>query len=118
MHNTALMSAQYPESFETLSARPAEWGRWVESAVGAHLLNAMLNSDLKLLYWRHSNNEVDFVLQKGENVIGIEVKSGSGKRTGGMQAFSKKYSPEKVLLVGDDGLPWQEFLELKPNELF
>ncbi|MDZ7767166.1 MAG: ATP-binding protein [Melioribacteraceae bacterium] len=118
VHNTALMSAQYPESFEKLKGRPAEWGRWVESAVGAHLLNATLNSDLKLMYWRHSNDEVDFVLQKGEQVIGIEVKSGSGKRTGGMQAFSKKFSPEKVLLVGDEGLAWQEFLELNPEELF
>jgi hypothetical protein len=35
-----------------------------------------------------------------------------------MQAFSKKFSPEKVLLVGDDGLAWQEFLELNPKELF
>ena len=118
VHNTALISAQHPKSFEKLRGRPAEWGRWVESAVGAHLLNAMLNSDLKLMYWRHSNDEVDFVLKNEEKIIGIEVKSGLGKRTGGMQAFSKKFSPEKVLLVGDDGLPWQEFLELNPKELF
>jgi predicted AAA+ superfamily ATPase len=118
VHNTALISAQHPESFEKLRGRPAEWGRWVESAVGAHLLNAMLNSDLKLMYWRHSNDEVDFVLKNGEKIIGIEVKSGPDKRTGGMQAFSKKFSPEKVLLVGDDGLAWQEFLELNPKELF
>jgi uncharacterized protein len=118
VHNTALISAQQPEPFKKLRTRPAEWGRWVESAVGAHLLNSALNSDLGLRYWRHSNDEVDFVLQIGEQVIGIEVKSGSGKRTGGMQAFSKKFSPIKVLLVGDDGVPWQEFLELNPVELF
>jgi uncharacterized protein len=118
VHNTALISAQHPEPFEEVRARPAEWGRRVESAVGAHLLNSALKSDLGLKYWRHSNDEVDFVLQMGEQVIGIEVKSGGGKRTGGMQAFSKKFSPVKVLLVGDDGLPWQEFLELNPAELF
>ena len=118
VHNTALISAQHSEPFEELRTRPAEWGRWVESAVGAHLLNSVLNSDFGLKYWRHSNDEVDFVLQNGEQVIGIEVKSGRGKPTRGMEAFSKKFSPKKVLLVGDDGLPWQEFLELNPAELF
>jgi predicted AAA+ superfamily ATPase len=118
VHNTALISAQHPEPFEELRTRPAEWGRWVESAVGAHLLNSALNNDFRLNYWRHSNDEVDFVLQNGEQVIGIEVKSGRGRRTSGMQAFSNKFSPKKVLLVGDNGLPWQEFLELNPADLF
>ncbi|MDZ7767125.1 MAG: DUF4143 domain-containing protein [Melioribacteraceae bacterium] len=95
VHNTALMSAQYPESFEKLKGRPAEWGRWVESAVGAHLLNATLNSDLELMYWRHSNDEVDFVLQKGEQVIGIEVKSGSGKTNRWYAGIFKKIQPRK-----------------------
>lgn len=117
-HNSALISAQHPDSFEELRSRPAEWGRWVESAIGAHLLNSGFKNDFKIMYWRHSNDEVDFVLQKGEQIIAIEVKSGRGKRTGGMQAFSNKFNPKKVLLIGDDGLPWQEFLELNPSELF
>jgi len=118
VHNTTLISAQHLKSFKEIRTLPVEWGRWVESAVGAHLLNTALNSDLELMYWRHSNDEVDFVLQKGDQVIGIEVKSGRGQRTGGMQAFSNKYNPVKVLLVGDEGLAWQEFLELNPKELF
>lgn len=118
VHNTALISAQHPETFEELQNRPAEWGRWVESAVGAHLLNSGMNSNYDIMYWHHGNDEVDFVLQYGEHIIGIEVKSGRGKQTGGMQAFSKKFNPNKVLLIGDDGLPWQEFIELNPSELF
>jgi len=35
-----------------------------------------------------------------------------------MQAFEKKFQPQKVLLVGDEGLPWQEFLKIDPAELF
>ena len=118
VYNTALMSAQHPVTFEELRKRPADWGRWVESAVGAHLLNSGLNSGFELMYWRHSNNEVDFVLQNKGKVIGIEVKSGRGKRTGGMQEFSNKFNPEKVLLIGDNGLPWKEFLDIDPFDLF
>lgn len=117
-YNTALISAQNPDSFEEIRSRPAEWGRWVESAVGMHLLNHSLKKKFNLMYWRHSNAEVDFVLQSGNKVIGIEVKSGRGKRTGGMQAFSDKFNPEKVLLVGESGLPWEEFLETEPIDLF
>lgn len=118
VHNTALMSARQPEPMEKIKNRSAEWGRWVESAVGAHLLNHSLNGGFDLTYWRHSNDEVDFVLQMGEHVIGIEIKSGPAKQTSGMQAFSKKFQPHKVLLVGDSGLPWQEFLEIEPKKLF
>ena len=34
VHNTALLSAQSPETFQSLMAAPEKWGRWVESAVG------------------------------------------------------------------------------------
>ena len=90
----------------------------MESAVGMHLLNQSLKQEFDLMYWRHSNDEVDFVLQSGNKVIGIEVKSGRGKRTGGMQAFSTRFNPEKVLLIGDNGLPWEDFLEIDPMNLF
>lgn len=118
VHNTALISAQSPQLFDNIRSQPAEWGRWVESAVGAHLLNGSINKEHDLMYWRYSSHEVDFVLQKGDHCIGIEVKSGAAKPTPGMQAFEKKFHPQKVLLVGDDGLQWQEFITMDPVELF
>jgi len=48
VHNSALLSAQQALSFEQVRAEPTEWGRWVESAVGAHLLNQSLSFDLEL----------------------------------------------------------------------
>lgn len=118
VHNSALMSAQQANAFEEIRSQPEKWGRWVETAVGVHLLNQSLVSDFDLLYWRHSNDEVDFVLQKGEKVIGLEVKSSSSKPTSGMQAFSNKFQPDKVLMVGDSGLPVEDFLTINPIELF
>ena len=88
VHNAALMSAQTSESFQQVQATPNQWGRWVESAVGAHLLNASLTEDFRLFYWRQGNQEVDFVLEKGGKVIGLEVKSGSSGETPGMQGVS------------------------------
>jgi len=117
-HNTALVSAQQQLRFDSVRENPALWGRWVESAIGAHLLNATLSQQMTLTYWRHGNAEIDFVLQQGNRVIGIEIKSGTDQKNKGMEVFSKQYNPYKTLLVGNSGIPWEEFLELDPGELF
>jgi hypothetical protein len=31
-----------------------------------------------------------------------------------MKAFKEHFQPDNVLLIGDSGLPWEEFLEIKP----
>ena len=99
-------------------AAPEKWGRWVESAVGAHLLNAALSHHFQLFYWRHRNEEVDFVIEKDGKTVGIEVKSGTARPTSGMTAFKNKFNPQKMYLVGTEGLPWQEFLAISPIDLF
>jgi uncharacterized protein len=116
--NTALLTVFLQYGFNQARLMPAEWGRQVESAVGAHLANATKASGLKLSYWRHRNDEVDFVLEKGDKYIGIEVKSGVTSKAPGMPAFVKKYNPHKILLVGASGIPWQQFLEMEPKKLF
>ena len=114
VHNTALISAQRTESFKEIQVKPDEWGRIVESAVGAHLLNYSLTEGFNLHYWREGNDEVDFVMDKKEKVIGMEIKSGVRGSTTGMAAFQKKFNPDKTLLIGNTGLTWQEFLQMNP----
>ncbi|TCD47985.1 ATP-binding protein [Chlorobium sp. N1] len=118
VHNTALMSALEPRSFEEVSADPASWGRWVESAVGSHLLHHAEAGDLRFTYWRQGDLEVDFVLEHRGRSVGIEVKGGKKNEAPGMEAFARTCNPWKVLLVGEGGLGWQEFLELDPRILF
>ena len=118
VYNNALLTAQQTETFETGSIHPALWGRMVESAVGAHLLNAMTSSGFKIFYWREGNKEVDFVLEWRGKVIGLEVKTGVEKNTEGMKAFKERFNPYKILLVGKQGIPWEDFLKTDPKELF
>lgn len=39
VYNTSLLSALSGVTFEKVYTAPKEWGRWLESAVGAHILN-------------------------------------------------------------------------------
>ena len=118
VHNTALISAQMPETQAEMRQNSDKWGRLVESAVGAHLINFSRQEGFDVFYWRESNDEVDFVMQFRGKTIAIEVKSGALKNVSGMEVFRKKFNPHKMLLVGTGGLPWQEFLKINPIELF
>jgi predicted AAA+ superfamily ATPase len=118
VHNTALISAQKGELFKEIQIRPEEWGRMVESSIGAHLINYSLVEGFSVAYWRERNEEVDFVLENKEKVIGLEVKSGTTQSSSGISAFKKAFNPDKVLLIGKSGIPWQDFLKLNPVELF
>ena len=109
--NTALMSAQAGYTLAEARKEPAWWGRLVESAVGAHLLNAAASGNCELFYWREGAHEVDFVLRYKRQLVTIEVKSGRKREVhSGTQRFSAAFRPNHSLLVGADGIPVKEFL--------
>lgn len=107
VHNTALMSAVLGVPRNEAWSDPDLWGRLVETAVGAHLLN----SGAEPLYWRERNREVDFVVTRGRNVTAFEITSGRRKRSlPGLSAFTRAYPGARTLLVGGQGIPLEEFL--------
>ena len=109
--NTALLTA--PSGLLPAAARAdrAFWGRLVESAVGAHLANAAASGEFELFYWRERSREVDFVVRSGRRLTAIEVKSGrSPESLPGIAAFAAVFHPDRILLVGGDGIAVEEFL--------
>ena len=111
--DTALFSAMAGYRFEEALADREHWGRLTESAVGAHLANAAASGQCELFYWRERNREVDFVLRVGRKLIAIEVKSGRAQNVlAGMQAFNAAFKPDRLLLVGGDGIAVDEFLQM------
>jgi Predicted ATPase (AAA+ superfamily) len=117
--NTGLISAQSGKSFYEARVDRAFWGRLIESAVGAHLLNSIRGTQIELFYWREGDREVDFVLRLGDKLIAIEVKS--GRETiyqSGIDAFVRQFKPDRILLVGDQGISLETFLSTHPSSLF
>ena len=108
--NTALMTTEAGYTFEEAQADRTFWGRLVESAVGAHLFNTATDN-IRLYYWRDGAQEVDFVLQRGPHIIPIEVKSGPNtKPIQGMGEFTQRFKSSRSFLVGEGGIPLDEFL--------
>ena len=107
--NTALMTAMLPYGFDELRARHDLWGHLFESAVGAHLMPGARRKNIQLRYWNVGNKEVDFVLQKGERIAALEVKSTDADSVSGMKAFKAKHVLAKPYLIGGPGMSPERF---------
>lgn len=108
-------------SFDEARVDPAEWGRLVESAVGAHLANRAMTDDYELFYWRNERRqECDYVLRKGQALVAIEIKSGSVDKTVGFEKFKEQFADNvtAAFIVGPHALPLDDFFIMDLKSLF
>ena len=96
-------------TFEKAYTNPQLWGRWVESAVGCYLLDKADELEYQLYYWRDNNEEVDFVITRGDRLLAIEVKSGRWQMNSGLATFRERFHPQYSLVVGGSAMPLVEF---------
>ncbi len=52
-----------------------------------------------LYYWKNNSSEVDFILQKGEDVIPIEVKSSENKRSRSLMEYVRLHEPKQSIRI-------------------
>ncbi|MBW2600838.1 MAG: ATP-binding protein [Deltaproteobacteria bacterium] len=116
--NNGLINAVIGNSFENARTDHSWWGRLVENAVGAHLLNHLQELSHSLYYWRHRGMEVDFVVKTPRQVWAVEVKSGMAGNTGGVSSFLIEYPKAKSLIIGPHGIGFNDFFKTDPKEFF
>lgn len=108
--NNALLTAMSDGmTFEKAYTHPTLWGRWVESAVGCYLLDKADELEYQLYYWRDGNDEVDFVIARGDSLVAIEVKSGRRQNNMGLSTFRNMFHPQYSLVVGGQSMPLEQF---------
>ena len=108
-------------SFDEARVDPSEWGRQVESAVGAHLANRAIVDDYELFYWRNERRqECDYVLRKGQSLVAIEVNSGSIDKTVGFEKFKEQFADKitAAFIVGPQALSLEDFFVMNLKSLF
>lgn len=115
--NNALLSALSPARFPDITKDHRQWGRLVESAVGAHLLNSAVSNRFQLWYWNESHHEVDYIISGNGKLAAIEVKSGKESVNKGLSLFSERFRPNYLYTVGTGGIPVEEFLSTDPYQL-
>lgn len=117
VYNNALLTAYKGHGFVEDRTNTQVWGRWVESAVGAHLLSMADELDYEVYYWREpsrtkdeKDKEVDFIIVSGSEVTAIEVKSGRRGMNSGLPAFVEAFRPKRSFVVGTGGVSLEDFL--------
>ena len=117
VYNNALLTAYKGRGYETDRTDTRAWGRWVESAVGAHLLSMAEDLGYGVYYWREpsrnkdeKDKEVDFIVVRDGEVTAIEVKSGRRGMNAGLPAFVNAFHPKRSFVVGTDGVSLEDFL--------
>lgn len=117
VYNNALLTAYKGRGFIADRTDTKVWGRWVESAVGAHLLSMADELDYKVYYWREPSRnptlgdlEVDFVIVRDGEVTAIEVKSGRRGMNSGLPSFVETFAPTRSFVVGTGGVSLEDFL--------
>ena len=109
VYNTSLMTYADGSNRRRLLDNPIDRGRLVESAVGAYLLARGKEEGFEVYWWRERSNEVDFVIEKGNQLTAIEVKSGRVKNVGGSLIFKQQYPKALSLVVGSSNLGLEDF---------
>ena len=117
VYNNALLTAYKGRGFVADRTDTNAWGRWVESAVGAHLLSMANELDYDVYYWREpsrnkveKDKEVDFIIDNGGEVTAIEVKSGRRGMNAGLPDFVEAFKPKRSFVVGTGGVSLEDFL--------
>lgn len=116
-HDSSLQSAMLDLPKTYLMKDTSAWGHLVETSVGAYLLHRSVEEGFGVFWWREGNDKVDFVLQKGDLITAIEVKSGRIQSLRGMQAFLEAYPTAHRIVVGGPEISLEDFL-LGNVELF
>ena len=118
VYNNALLTAYKGTSYEKDRIDPQIWGRWEASDVGAYLLGGAEEGSYNVYYWRERSNEVDFIIVRQGEVIALEVKSGRRGMNSGLPKFCELFQPKHALVIGTDGIPFDDFFRMKIEDLF
>ena len=110
VYNNALLSFYSDYDFAAARNDRKLWGRFFESAVGAHIINCAYTGNFRVFYWRDGNDEVDFVLVRNSRIVAIEVKSNDIADTAGLHRFEEMFHPHRSVIVGSNGIPLETFL--------
>ena len=110
-NNGLLTALSEGATYENVVTDPKRWGRWVESAVGCYLLDKANELEYTVYYWRENNEEVDFVIRRGDRLLAIEVKSGRRQMNSGVGKFRELYRPQHTLMVGGDAMPVEQLFK-------
>ncbi len=98
LHDTGLLGAMLNVSSDIIIKSNEIFSEYKGAFMENFVATEFVSSGIKdLFYWTSkSDAEVDFILQMGNNIYPVEVKSGLSKNLKSLRSYADKYQPELI----------------------
>ena len=115
MSDVGLLSLRSRLPAELLVAENNEDNNFMGSVTENYIAQAFTANKIPLFYWKNDNTaEVDFVLQKGIDVIPVEVKRGVNTRSKSMTIFAKLYHSPYSIRISQKNFGYENRIKSVP----
>jgi len=68
----------------------------------------------ELFYWKNKTYEVDFIIQREDKIIPIEVKSGSNTRSRSLMEYKRQYNPDICIRISSKNFGFSNGIKAVP----
>ena len=115
MNDVGLLALKSRLPVELLVAENNEVNTFMGSVTENYVAQAFTSNKIPLFYWKNDNTaEVDFVIQKGVDVIPVEVKRGINTRSKSMNIFAKQYHCPYAIRISQKNFGFENDIKSVP----
>ena len=115
MSDVGLLALKSRLPAELLTAENNEDNTFMGSVTENYVAQAFTANKTPLFYWKNNNTaEVDFVLQKGMDVIPVEVKRGANTRSKSLNIFTNQYKSPYAVRISQKNFGFENNIKSTP----
>jgi predicted AAA+ superfamily ATPase len=115
MADIGMLTLRSEMPLQTILSSMDEDNTFLGAMTENYVAQAFAAKGCKLLYWNSEGKaEVDFVLQKGDKVIPVEVKKGKHNRSKSLGVFVEKYKSEYAIRISKKNFGFENGIKSVP----
>ncbi len=115
MADTGLLVMKSGLAYQTILSNLETENIFLGSLAENYVAQELASKTYPLFYWESKGiAEIDFVLQDGEKIIPIEVKSGTHTRSKSLSNFVKKYKPDYSIRISAKNFGFENIIKSIP----
>ena len=115
MSDTGMLSMQSGIATQAILSPLETNNSFIGAIAENYVAQAFAANNIPLLYWKNDNTaEVDFVIQKGVDVIPVEVKAGVRVRSKSLGIFMKKYNCPYAIRISKKNFGFENDIKSVP----
>ncbi|KPA09594.1 ATPase [Candidatus Magnetomorum sp. HK-1] len=115
MADTGLLTMKSGLAYQTVLSNLETDNIFLGSLAENYVAQELASKNYPLFYWESKGiAEVDFILQDGEKIIPVEVKSGIHTRSKSLSVFVKKYKPDYSIRISAKNFGFENKIKSVP----